>query len=706
MQKAVPCEGHGQDQVTELFDGSGAPDVTRIVHDGAVCAEDTCVGDVHQAHVVPLLLVAVQLLQIVLGTAVILEVRHDHVRVRVAQVAGDFAEVFAVPALLEEVQHGHSGVVAADKGVRVVAHALQRVDLGGQHAEDDLVLVAGGIGDLNIRAVQRAQRDRAVQHELHVAGAGSLGAGQRDLLGNLGGRHQALRQADAVVLKVDDAQLATHGGILVDQLAQLADHADHLLGHVVAGGGLRAEDVGLGGELGVGVVLQVQVLGRDVQGVQVLALVLVHALDLAVEDGIRVDDLTGGLLQIVGEQDLVLALDLGGSSLHGLVVHELLQLLQLSSVGLEAVADGLLQQAGQAGVGGQQPAAVGNAVGDILERLRLVQEVIMEDAVLDDLAVQLGNAVDGVAGVGADIGGADLIVADDRHVVDLALIAGEGLGQIGAAAAIHLADDLPDAGQGVAEDVRIPLLQRLAHDGVVGVGEHLAADVEGGVPLIAALVQQDAHHLGDGNGRVGVVQLDGNLVSQIVQRAVLVQMVLQNVGDGGSREEILLAQTQDLALGVVVVGVEDLGDQLCGGRMADGRVVVAGVEAAHIKAGGLGLPQTQLGNAVGAVTGHIHVVGHGDDRVVVLVLYMVEAALPRLDGLTVKADLLCLIGVALDPNLTAGQPVVGSLLLPAVHDLLLEDAVLIQDGVAGAGDAVGGHAVQIAGGQTAQTAVA
>ena len=83
-----------------------------------------------------------------------------------------------------------------------------------------------------------------------------------------------------------------------------------------------------------------------------------------------------------------------------------------------------------------------------------------------------------------------------------------------------------------------------------------------------------------------------------------------------------------------------------------------------------------------------------------------EAALPGLNGLTVKADLLRLVGVALDPDLTAGQPVVSGLLLPAVHNLLLEDAVLIQDGIAGAGDAVGGHAVQIAGGQTAQTAVA
>ena len=34
-----------------------------------------------------------------------------------------------------------------------------------------------------------------------------------------------------------------------------------------------------------------------------------------------------------------------------------------------------------------------------------MQEVIMENAVLDDLTVQLGNAVDGVAGVGADVGG-------------------------------------------------------------------------------------------------------------------------------------------------------------------------------------------------------------------------------------------------------------------------------------------------------------
>ena len=44
---------------------------------------------------------------------------------------------------------------------------------------------------------------------------------------------------------------------------------------------------------------------RQVQRVQVLALVLVHALDLAVEDGIGVDHLAGGLFQIGGELGLV-----------------------------------------------------------------------------------------------------------------------------------------------------------------------------------------------------------------------------------------------------------------------------------------------------------------------------------------------------------------------------------------------------------------
>ena len=45
-------------------------------------------------------------------------------------------------------------------------------------------------------------------------------------------------------------------------------------------------------------------------------------------------------------------------------------------------------------------------------------------------------------------------------------------------------------------------------------------------------------------------------------------------------------------------------------------------------------------------------------------LDVVEAVVPVLVDLAVKADFHGLIGVALQPDLTAGQPVVGTLLLP------------------------------------------
>ena len=205
---------------------------------------------------------------------------------------------------------------------------------------------------------------------------------------------------------------------------------------------------------------------------------------------------------------------------------------------------------------------------------------------------------------------------------------------------------------------------------------------------------------------MGVVQLDGDLVGQVLQGGVGGQVVLDDVADGGRRQEVLLAQTEDLALNMVVVGVEHLGNQLSRGVLAHGGAVVAQREAGHVEIGGLGLPQAELCHALAVIALDVHIGGNSHDAVVVQVLDIVEAVVPVLPDLAVEPDLNRLIGVALEPDLAAGQPVVGPLLLPAVHDLLLKDAVLIQDGVAGAADAGGGHAVQVAGGQTAQTAVA
>jgi len=58
------------------------------------------------------------------------------------------------------------------------------------------------------------------------------------------------------------------------------------------------------------------------------------------------------------------------------------------------------------------------------------------------------------------------------------------------------------------------------------------------------------------------------------------------------------------------------------------------------------------------------------------------------------------------PGAAVAAPVVGPLLLPAVDDDLVEQAVVVEDAVAVARDAEGGHGVHVAGGQTPQAAVA
>ena len=101
---------------------------------------------------------------------------------------------------------------------------------------------------------------------------------------------------------------------------------------------------------------------------------------------------------------------------------------------------------------------------------------------------------------------------------------------------------------------------------------------------------------------MGIVQLDGHLVGQVLEGAVGGQVVLDDVADGGSRQEVLLAQAEDLALNVVVVGVQHLGDELGAGVLAHCGVVVAQREAGHIEVRSLGLPQAQLCNALSVVT--------------------------------------------------------------------------------------------------------
>ena len=216
-----------------------------------------------------------------------------------------------------------------------------------------------------------------------------------------------------------------------------------------------------------------------------------------------------------------------------------------------------------------------------------------------------------------------------------------------------------------------------------------------------------AHQLRHAQGGVGVVDVDGHLVGQVVQGLVLPQVLFQDALHRGGHQQVLLAQAQDLARLMVVGGIENLGDDLRHGVPLQSLGVVAPGEGRHIEAaGGLGAPQDQLIHRAAVISGDVHIIRNGHHRLVVEQGHPELAVVVPAVDLAAQLDLHGLVLPGVDPHIAHAQPIVGELHLPAVHDLLLEDAELVADGKAGDRHVQAGGGVHIAGGQPPQAAVA
>mmetsp|Transcript_1099 Transcript_1099/g.3058 ORF Transcript_1099/g.3058 Transcript_1099/m.3058 type:complete len:928 (+) Transcript_1099:706-3489(+) len=699
--------------------GLDVPDVLGVLADGAVGRELARAGRVHDGAARPL--------RLVLVAAV-----HLGLRVQVAgKVVGQQEPVVADLHVVHAVHQGLEVLLVAKHAALDVRHQLvpagvrlerlavlaQLVDLLGLDAKDEALLHARLLRDLDVGAVPGADDEAAVHLELHVGGARRLGAGSGDVLRQLRAGDDGLGERDVVVGQEVQAQVVLGVGVVVDLLAHRVDQADDALGHVVRGRGLAADDaharhrlLALRGAHR----LELLVAVDDGQHVEVLALVLVDALDLDVEQRVHVDVLAVHALDELRELGLLLALDRRPLGLERLVGRVLAQLLQALHVVDPAVADGVGDEGRQLGVAPRQPAAGCHAVGLVLELGGEDLVEVVQDLVLHDLRVDGGHAVDVRAAHHGQVRHVDQplvlvpgVGVDDGHGLHLGGVLGVGLEPLGPAVVDDL-NDLHVAGQHLAHDLDGPLLQRLGHDGVVGVVEALGDDAPRVVPGQALHVHQQAGQLRHRNGGVRVVQLEARLLGQQVPlRAVLGLEAGHHVLQRGGHEEVLLLQAQLLALVRAVVGVQH-GRQRLGALLGqDGGHVVAGVERLQVKLlGGLGRPQPQVDAVARAKPGDGVVVR---DRGHLLAGVPLEhlAAVNGLGGhVAVELD-----GVRHDqalnlPRVAEREPVVGLLVLEAVEDVLLEHAVLVADAVAPGGQVERGHGVQEAGRQAAQAAVA
>ncbi len=325
--------------------------------------------------------------------------------------------------------------------------------------------------------------------------------------------------------------------------------------------------------------------------------------------------------------------------------------------------------------------------------------------------MQLGYAVDSVAAHAPEVGHAHITLTalvDQRKARDAAVIAPETDAHRVQKPRVDLVDDLQVPGQQLREHGERPLLQCLGQERVIGVAEGAARDVPSLVPAHRLFVHQQAHQLGDGNGGMGVVELHGELLVKPLHRDLLTthdaQHVLQRAGD----EKELLLQPQLLALERLVVGIEDLGQILRDDLLVHRSVIVAVVEHRKVERfGRFGTPEPQRVRGVVVVTEDRRVVGNADDDALGDPAYAVA---PVLVGPALRAaaqlDLHRPLRTRDVPGRAEAQPLVSALDLPAVDDLLLEDAKLVADAVAHRGDLQRGHGIEKAGGQPPQPAVA
>ena len=207
---------------------------------------------------------------------------------------------------------------------------------------------------------------------------------------------------------------------------------------------------------------------------------------------------------------------------------------------------------------------------------------------------------------------------------------------------------------------------------------------------------------------MGVVDLDDVLLVEVTERAVLLDVL---AGDGLHRrrdEEVLLLQAQGLALIVPVLGIEDLRDDVRHRLLLCRLQILSVAEELHVDGlGALRLPQAQRVDVPRVIARDHHVARHGQHAGIVLVDDHEVAVVPPGAELAAEVDLLRLLRLLQQPRVAAVVlPVVRQLKLLTVDDLLAKDAEVIADGIPRRGDLERRHAVEIARGETAETAVA
>ena len=191
--------------------------------------------------------------------------------------------------------------------------------------EDIFVLCTGFLSNLNVSAVQCAERYCAVEHKLHIACTRRFCTRRGDLLGNISRSHQLFRIGNTVIAHKYHSQQILCIRVGVYELCYLVNKLDNAFCTVISGCGLCTENKCSGGEISEISVLDFIVKIQYRECVQKLTLVFVQTLDLNIKNGFRVDFNSLRFLDKVGKLPLLSVLYIYKAAKHTLIVRILLK---------------------------------------------------------------------------------------------------------------------------------------------------------------------------------------------------------------------------------------------------------------------------------------------------------------------------------------------------------------------------------------------
>ena len=407
-----------------------------------------------------------------------------------------------------------------------------------------------------------------------------------------------------------------------------------------------------------------------------------NALDLNVENRIDSDIRIVFLLDIVSQNFLAGFLHLRQLIQEGAVAGNGLQADELGRFKTPFVADRFVDEVRQLRIGFDKPAAVRNAVGLVGETVRENRVELMERRILQDLRVDFRNAVDAVAAQYGQMSHVNLTVPKDGYAAGFVFVARIEAAHFLEPAVVDFFDDEINARQERLEHGDRPFFHGFRQNRVVRIGHGTARNIPCVFPGHAFLVEEDAHQFRHDQSRMGVVDVDGDVLVELVHAFLVFSLIVTYDALQACRNhEVFLHQAQAAAIFRAVFRIEEAGNELYVVLVAERPVAVAeGQLAVQVFPGVFGPPQAQRIDGVVMIANDRNVVRDGADRRIIFVNAFELSVFRRPHvGVAAEADVYGLIYSLDFPGIAVDQPVVRKLYLLAVDDALVEQPVLVAD---------------------------